>query len=214
MADDRRNKFRKFARKADTAINRGRWAMPMIFGLLLLVILFRFYMLDNYQDAFFQSYKDDSGLMYFDVFGWFKGIAQSFGNLGSGFNETIATFGSFPTQVDAISMFFNAWILIFNAIWFIVKVILFIPLMLVGIIFGGFFFEWTKEGGWVNACLHFNIPYVDIGAWFRQIGDFLNQWWQGVWAGITTWFSGSFWTALFDFFSNTIPNWFASWWPF
>lgn len=174
---------KKFAKGASKVTG----ALPNMFGLLVLILLFRYVIIVVFdlstfeQDGYFHPYYEGSELMYFDVFQWLQDFVSTMNNNKNAVTALFASLSDVPTG-EVLSTGMNGVIFFLNCCWNIFKIIWFLPLEIIGFLLGQPMSSWSLEGGWIYACLQFNIPYTQPVDWngfwdaIRQGLDNIFQW--------------------------------------
>lgn len=177
--------------KARNVINGVMFSSKTFWGLLILVLLYRFYSYEFFSGdktfigtvVFEDMWGHTDQIRTFDVFAWLKSASVSMDGLRGAYNSFIENISNLGTG-DPLSSILNIFIVPTNILLAIVKILLFIPLAFLGILFGGFFAQWTSPGGWCYGFLQFWIPYN-------------NEWWA---SALTIFFP--FATGLYTFLTG------------
>lgn len=150
--------------KARSGVNNVIFFGAGFFGLMLTVLLFRWFLVTEFDfqnDPFFKPYSDGSGLYYFDVLEWAKSAATSTNYIKDSIVVVFRNFGENAFTDNWFTNIINVILLPINFVFGLLKILLYIPFSLLGLVFGGWFYDWTNPGGWLYQMLSFEIPYLN-----------------------------------------------------
>lgn len=166
-------------------LSSGRKSMHRIggfvggfFGVMLVVLLSRWFVSSTLGltfDPLFKPYSDGSGLYYFDLFGYFKMVAESFGEWSTAFSSFVSSFNILSEEKGVLTGFFNSFVIVLNIVLFLAKALFFIPLQILFTIFGFVLPGWVGDDGWITQFINFWLPYIDDDAISTAIG-YATKW--------------------------------------
>lgn len=150
--------------KARSGVANFMFISGGIFGIYVVILMFRWFLVSEFgfpDDPFFKPYPDGSGLYYFDVLQWGKTVASSVNNMKDALVKVFTNFGSNAFSDNWFTNLVNVLILPINFVFGLAKILLYFPFAFAGLLFGGWFYDWTNPGGWLYQMLSFEIPYLN-----------------------------------------------------